>query len=40
MASANDMDAAKRSYENFIALIKYSLPPILLLTAFVVWLIA
>lgn len=40
MASANDMDAANKTYANFLALIKYSLPPILLITAFVVWLIA
>ena len=40
MASANDMDMAKKSYANFIALIKYAIPPVLLITAFVVWLIA
>lgn len=40
MASANDMDMAKKTYANFLALIKYSLPPIALITIFVVWLIA
>ena len=40
MASANDMDMAKKSYANFITLIKYSLPPIALVTTLVVWLIA
>lgn len=40
MASANDMDMAKKSYANFVTLIKYSIPPIVLVTAFVVWLIA
>ena len=40
MASANDMDAAKRTYANFLSLIKYSLPPIIMLTALAVWLIA
>ena len=40
MASANDMDAATKTYANFLALIKYSLPPIILITAVVVWLIA
>lgn len=34
------MPAATKTYGNFLALIKYSLPPILLITAFVVWLIA
>lgn len=40
MASANDMDAANKTYANFLALLKYSVPPILLITAFIVWLIA
>ena len=34
------MPAAKSTYANFLSLIKYSLPPILLITALVVWLIA
>ena len=40
MASANDMDMANKTYGHFISLIKYSLPPIALVTALVVWLIA
>lgn len=40
MGSANDMEAANKTYGNFLALIKYSIPPIALITAFVVWLIA
>lgn len=40
MASANDMDMATKTYANFISLIKYSVPPIVLIAAFVVWLIA
>lgn len=34
------MPAAKTTYGYFISLIKYSLPPILLITALVIWLIA
>lgn len=34
------MPEATKTYGNFLALIKYSLVPILLITAFVVWLIA
>lgn len=34
------MPNATKTYANFIALIKYSLPPILLIVALVVWLIA
>lgn len=40
MASANDMDMATKSYSNFITLIKYSIPPIILVVVLVVWLIA
>lgn len=43
MASDEHVDVmpnATKTYANFLALIKYSLPPILLITAFVVWLIA
>lgn len=40
MASANDMDAANKTYANFLALLKYSVPPIAVLTLFIVWLIA
>lgn len=40
MASANDMDAARKSYESFVTLIKYAVPPILLIVALVIWLIA
>ena len=38
--SANDMKAHASTYDGFINLIKWSLPPILLLTLFVVVLIA
>jgi hypothetical protein len=34
------MPAATKTYTNFLSLLKYSLPPILLVTAFVIWLIA
>lgn len=34
------MPNATKTYANFLALIKYSLWPIILITAFVVWLIA
>lgn len=43
MASDDHVDVmpnATKTYANFLALIKYALPPILLITAFVVWLIA
>lgn len=43
MASEDHVDVmpnATKTYANFLTLIKYSLPPILLLTALVVWLIA
>ena len=43
MASDEHVDVmpnATKTYANFLALIKYSLPPILLITALVVWLIA
>lgn len=34
------MPNATKTYANFLSLLKYSIPPILLITAFVVWLIA
>lgn len=34
------MPSATKTYANFIALIKYAIWPIVLITAFVVWLIA
>lgn len=40
MASANDMKAANKTYESFLSLIKYAVPPIVLIAAFVIWLIA
>ena len=43
MASDDHVDVmpnATKTYANFISLIKYSLPPILVITALVVWLIA
>jgi hypothetical protein len=43
MASEEHVDVmpnATKTYSNFLALIKYSLPPILLIAALVVWLIA
>lgn len=43
MASEDHVDvmpAANRTYHGFLSLLKYSLPPILLLVALVVWLIA
>lgn len=43
MASDDHVDVmpnATKTYANFLGLIKYSLPPILLITALVVWLIA
>lgn len=40
MASANDMEAAKATYSSFISMLKYAVPPIMILAAFVVWLIS
>jgi len=40
MASANDMQAAQKTYDGFIALLKYSVPPIMLLALLVVVLIS
>ncbi|MBO9600893.1 MAG: aa3-type cytochrome c oxidase subunit IV [Novosphingobium sp.] len=40
MASANDMQAAQKTYDGFIALIKYSVPVIVLIVALVVLLLA
>lgn len=43
MASDDHVDVmpnATKTYANFLALLKYSIPPILLITVFVVWLIA
>jgi hypothetical protein len=40
MASANDMKAAEGTYNGFITLIKYSVPVICVIAAFVVFLIA
>ena len=40
MASANDMDAANRTYSSFIDMLKWSVPLIALIALFVVWLIA
>lgn len=39
MASANDMKAARATYEGFIGLIKISVPVIAVIVAFVVFLI-
>lgn len=39
MGSANDMKAAKATYEGFISLIKVSIPVITLIVAFVVFII-
>jgi hypothetical protein len=39
MASANDIKTAKATYEGFVGLIKVAVPVILVLVAFVVWLI-
>lgn len=39
MASANDMKAARATYEGFIGLIKISVPVIALIVALVVYLI-
>jgi hypothetical protein len=38
--SANDMKAHEQTYGGFISLLKWSLPPIILITFFVVLLIA
>ncbi|WP_295527591.1 hypothetical protein [Novosphingobium sp. Chol11] len=40
MGSANDMKAAKATYDGFISLIKVSVPVIILIVAVVVVLIA
>ena len=40
MDSAHEMKAHEKTYGGFISLIKWSLPPILLLTALVVFLIS
>lgn len=40
MASANDMKAANKTYEGFLSLIKWSIPPIVAIVALVVLLIA
>ena len=40
MASGNDIKDARATYEGFIQMIKVSTPVILLLTAFVVYLLA
>ena len=40
MDSANEMKAHEKTYGGFIGLIKWSLPPILLITLVVVLLIA
>jgi hypothetical protein len=39
MASANDIKAARATYEGFVGMIKYAVPVIVLLVAFVVFLI-
>lgn len=39
MASANDMKAARATYEGFIGLIKISVPVIAVIVAFVIYLI-
>ena len=40
MASANDMQAAKQTYDGFIGLIKWSVPILALIALFVAYLIA
>ena len=40
MASADDMKAANKTYEGFLSLIKWSIPPIVAIVALVVLLIA
>jgi len=39
MDSANDMKAARSTYEGFINLIKYSIPILAVITAFVIYVI-
>jgi tRNA threonylcarbamoyladenosine modification (KEOPS) complex Pcc1 subunit len=39
MASANDIKAARATYEGFVNLIKISVPVIVVIVAFVVYLI-
>ena len=40
MASANDMQAAQKTYDSFITLVKYSVPVIAAIAALVVILIS
>lgn len=40
MASANDLPAHERTYDSFIGLIKWSIPPILLIVLIVILLIS
>lgn len=40
MASANDMEAANRTYSGFLALFKWSIPPIAAIVILVLLLIA
>ncbi len=40
MASANDMNAAKKTYGGFISLLKWSVPLIAIITMLIVILIA
>lgn len=43
MASDNHVDvmpAATKTYASFLSLIKYSIPPVVLVVAFIIWLIA
>ncbi len=40
MASANDMQAAQKTYEGFLTLVKFSTPVVVAITALVVILIA
>lgn len=39
MSSANDIKAAKATYDSFIGLIKVAVPVLALITALVIWLI-
>ena len=39
MASANDMKAAQATYQGFVGMIKYAVPVIVVLVAFVIYLI-
>ncbi len=40
MASANDMEAARKTYEGFITLLKWTVPFFALSTLFVIFLIS